>query len=111
MATDEEIGVVYPNVDEVLRRLRSLAEDADGIAQTDYALTATTGAGGAALEDIGTAMNDFARGVSALITRTADRIEQARAEYEDADFERASRIADIGNAPAAGARGGGGSRW
>ncbi|EUB31380.1 hypothetical protein [Olsenella uli] len=96
MATDGEIRVVYKNVDEVISKLRSLAGSAEGIAGTDYALAITTGSGGAALVGAGTAVNDFATRLSTLIARTADRVEQARAEYEGADFGEASRLASIG---------------
>lgn len=111
MATNEEIHVVYRNVDEVIRTLRSLAESAEDIAEADYALATTTGSGGAALVSAGTATNGFATRLSALITRTADRVEQAKGEYESADFEEASRLAKIGTGYSGRTGGGGGSGW
>lgn len=93
MAASGQITVTYQNVDEVIARLAILESDCKqgkGVPEVS-----STGEGAAALVALGGSLDACAKALGGVISRTRSRLQEAKADYQDADFAAASRMEAI----------------
>lgn len=97
MSNGGQIRVVPGDIDDVVSRLRELASDASTISETSYSLGYTTGDGGDALLEVGEETNECAKALAGAINSFADKLENAKSEFENTDFMVAQRVSLLGS--------------
>lgn len=93
MADGGQITVTYKNVDEVIARLAILESDCKQGASVPE--VSSSGEGAAALVALGESLDACAKALGGVISRTRSKLQEAKADYQDADFAAASRMEAI----------------